>query len=73
MKKNEIQFFPSKTRIVDKFYIFVVTDRGTNFLPKLVHMPLFSAEKTEFPFFISLFSGIANLSNQNCSWHPIVV
>ena len=33
------------------FGIFVVTYRVTNFLPKLVHMLLFSAEKTEFPFF----------------------
>ena len=40
-KKWEIQFFPSKTCIVHSFDIFVVTYRVTNFLPKLVNMPLF--------------------------------
>ena len=30
---------------------FVVTYRVTNFLSKLLDMLLFSAEKTEFPFF----------------------
>ena len=44
--------FWSKTCIVDKFWpVFVVTYRVTNFLPKLLNMLLFSAEKTEFPFF----------------------
>ena len=33
------------------FNIFVVTYRVTNFLPKLVHMLLFSTEKTDFYFF----------------------
>ena len=33
------------------FDIFVLTYRVTNFLPKLVYMPLFSTKNTEFPFF----------------------
>ncbi len=40
------------------FDIFVVMYRVTNFLPKLLHMLLFSMEKTEFPGF-PLFSGYA--------------
>ncbi len=44
-----IQFFPSKTCIVDRLDIFVVTYRVTNFLPKLVDMLW---KKTEFPFFV---------------------
>ena len=49
-KKMEIQFFPSKTCIVDTY-------RVTNFLPKLVDMLLFSTEKKNwisilvFPYF----------------------
>ncbi len=34
------------------FDILVITYRVTNFLPKLTNMPLFSMEKTEFPFFL---------------------
>ena len=34
------------------FHIFVVTYRVINFLPKLIHMLLFSTKKTEFPFLV---------------------
>ena len=37
---------------MDSFHIFVVPKRVINFLPKLIHMLLFSMEKTEFPFFV---------------------
>ncbi len=48
----EIQFLPSKIRIVKSFDIFAVTYRVTNVLPKLVNMLLFSTgKKTEFSFF----------------------
>ena len=51
-KKKKLSFFPSKTRIVTSFDIFVVTYRVTNFLPKLINMPSFSMQKkTEFLFF----------------------
>ncbi len=55
----EIQFFPSKTWIVDKFWYFVVTYRVTNFLPKLIDMLLFSKEKN----WISIFSGFPLFSD----------
>ncbi len=48
----EIQFFLSKTCIVDQFGQFVATYRVTNVLPKLINMLLFSTEKTEFPFLV---------------------
>ncbi len=50
------------------FDIFVITYRGTNFLPKLMDMLLFSTEKElNFHFFlIPLFSGIAGTCV--CMW-----
>ncbi len=54
----EIQFFSAKDRHWTSFGIFVVTKRVTNFLPKLVNMLLFSAEKTfVFPISPSPFLG----------------
>ena len=59
-KKMKFSFFHQRHALSTSFDIFVVTYRVTNFLPKLVHMLLFSTEKTEFPFFWNpLFSGIA--------------
>ena len=51
MKKVKVSFFHQRHALLTSFDIFVVTYRVTNFLPKLVDMLLFSAEKTEFPFF----------------------
>ena len=42
-------------------YIFVVTYRVTNFLPKLMDMLLFSGEKTEFPFLVFPYFRIVTL------------
>ncbi len=52
-KKKKIQFFPSKTYIVDKCWHFCShLERVTNFLPKLVDMLFFSVgKKADFPFF----------------------
>ena len=54
--KNENSvFFHQRHAFSTSFNIFVVTYRVTNFLPKLVDMLLFfifSAEKTEFSFFV---------------------
>ncbi len=59
-KKYENQFFPSKTASSTRFDIFVVTYRVTNFLPKLVDILLFSAQKNWISiFWIPLFSGVA--------------
>ncbi len=55
LKKMEIQFFPSNTCIIDQFWRILVTYRVTNFLPKLVHMLLFSTEKNEFPLLVFLY------------------
>ncbi len=45
------------------FAIFVVTCRVTDFLPKLINMPLFLMEKTEFPFFeIPYFRQLPNIN-----------
>ena len=49
--EKKIQFFPSKTCIVDEFWYFCSHYRVANFLAKLVNMLLFSTEKTKFPFF----------------------
>ena len=60
MKKNEIQFFSQRHALLTSFDIFVVTYRVTNFLPKLIHMLLFSAGKNWISIFLNpLFSGIA--------------
>ena len=50
-KVKFIFFFCQRHALSTSFDIFVVTYRVTNFLPKLIHMLLFSMEKTEFPFF----------------------
>ena len=49
-KKMKFSFFGQRHALSTSFDIFVVT-YVTNFLPKLVDMLIFSAEKTEFPFF----------------------
>ncbi len=47
-----MKFFRQRHALLPmSFGIFVVAYRVTNFLPKLIHMLLFSLEKTEFPFF----------------------
>ncbi len=51
MKKMKFSFFHQRHALPTSFDIFAVTYRVTNLLPKLVDMLLFSAEKTEFPFF----------------------
>ena len=51
-QKWKFKYFPWKTYIVTSFDIFVITYRVINFLPKLVHMLLFSTEKTKFPFLV---------------------
>ena len=50
--KNGNCFFHQRHALSMSFYIFVVTYRVTNFLPKLIDMLLFSTEKTEFLFFV---------------------
>ncbi len=50
-QKWKLSFFCPRHTLSMSFYIFVITYRVTNFLPKLVYMLLFSTEKTEFPFF----------------------
>ena len=52
IKKWKFSFFCQRHALSTSFDIFVVTYRGTNFLPKLVNMLLFSTEKTEFPFLV---------------------
>ncbi len=47
----KFSFFCQRHTLSTSFDIFIVTYKVTNFLPKLVDMLLFSAEKTEFPFF----------------------
>ncbi len=51
MKKMKFCSFHQRNTLSTSFNIFVVTYRVTNFLPKLVDLLLFSAEKTKFPFF----------------------
>ncbi len=65
-KKNEIQFFLSKTCIVNKFWHFCShLYRVTNLLPKLIDMLLFSAEKNWISiFWVPLFLGIRQFKHQ---------
>ena len=59
-KKWKFSFFHQRHALLMNFDIFVVTYRVTNFLPKLVNMPLFSAEKNWISIFcFPLFLGIA--------------
>ena len=51
-QKWKLSFFHQRHTLSMSFDIFVVTYRVINFLPKLVHMLLFSIEKTEFPFLV---------------------
>ena len=51
-QKWKLSFFRQRHTLSMSFYIFVITYRVTNFLPKLVNMLLFSTEITEFPFLV---------------------
>ena len=65
----EIQFFSA---LSTSFNIFAITYRVTNFLPKLVHMLLFSMKKNWISFFInSLFFGFARQrpGDRENEWH----
>ncbi len=63
----KFSFFHQRQALSRSFDIFIVTYGVINFLPKLVHMLLFSAGggKPNFHFLISLFSGVALMS------HPV--
>ena len=74
----EIQFLRQRHVLWTGFDIFVVTYRVTNFLPELVDMLLFSAEKTEFPFLVcpyfpvmpSITTVLSRTSLQSENLHP---
>ena len=57
MENGKSVCFCQRHALSTSFNIFVVTKWMTNFLPKLVDMPLYSMEKTEFLFFNSPIFG----------------
>ncbi len=66
IQKWKLSFFRQRHTLSTSFDIFVITYRVTNFLPKLVHMLLFSAEKNWISIFgFPLFLGYACRNSHN--------